>query len=128
MDDVKINVRIILSALWISQFLLWTFSDAVCLLQQKNEPISTDLLLFVAIPLALLQVFMIIFSLIGVAKLARWMNICVAPVFVLFNIGYIADGGEGYENLLGIGFLMVDALIIWHAWKWPMQESVETTP
>jgi len=123
LEDPKINVRIILSTLWISQFLLWTFSDAVSLLQQLNDPISTDLLLFVAIPLALLQVFMVIFSLIGVPKFVRLLNIIIAPVFVLFNIGYIADGSEAYEYLIGIGFIMVDVLIIWHAWNWPMRED-----
>ena len=123
LEDPKINVRIILSTLWISQFLLWTFGDALSLLQQLHDPISTDLLLFVAVPLALLQIFMVIFNLIGVPKIARLLNIIIAPVFVLFNIGYIADGSEGYEYLLGLGYIMVDALIIWHAWNWPMREA-----
>ena len=118
MEDVKIK----LAAAWISHFLLWTFGDMVSLLQETTEPISNNLLLFVAAPLAVLQTFMIIFSLIGKPKFARWTNICVAPVFILLNIGYLSEGGEGWNYLLGIAYIVVNVLTIWYAWKWPRQE------
>jgi hypothetical protein len=124
LDDPKINVRILLAAFWISHFLLWTFGDMVSLLQQENpEPISNDLLTFVAAPLAVTQTIMIVLSLIGVPKLARWANICVAPVFMLFNIGYLGEGSEGWHFVLGIAYIMFNVLIIWYAWKWPEQKA-----
>ena len=118
MEDVKIK----LAATWISHFLLWTFGDMVSLLQETTEPVSNNLLLFVATPLALIQTFMIIFSLIGKPKFARWANICVALVFMLFNIQYLSEGGEGWNYLLGIAYIVFNVLIIWYAWKWPRQE------
>jgi hypothetical protein len=123
LEDVKMNVKIKLAAAWISHFLLWTFGDMVSLLQETTEPVSNNLLLFVAAPLALLQTFMIIFSLIGKPKFARWGNICVALVFMLFNIGYLSEGGECWNYLLGIAYIVFNVLIIWFAWKWPKQES-----
>ena len=124
LEDPKINVRIILAACWISHFLLWTFGDMVSLLQQINpDPVSDALLTFVAAPLAVTQAFMIVFSLIGEPKWIRWVNIGVAPIFLLFNIGYLAEGIQGWNYLLGIAYIMFNVLIIWFAWKWPTQED-----
>ena len=121
--DPKINVRILLAAFWISHFLLWTFGDMVALLQETTEPVSNELLLFVAAPLAVTQTFMIVFSLIGAPKWARWTNICVAPVFLLFNLGYLSEGSQGWNYLLGIAYIAFNVFIIWYAWKWPTQEG-----
>jgi len=117
------DVRMKLAVAWISHFLLWTFGDMVSLLQETTEPGSNNLLLFVAAPLALLQTFMISFSLIGKPKFARWANICVALVFMLVNIGYLNEGGEGWHYLLGIAYIAFNVLIIWYAWKWPKQDA-----
>jgi hypothetical protein len=128
LEDVKINVRIILAASWASHFLLWTFGDMMALLQESTEPISSDLALFVAAPTAVVQAFMIVFSLIGAPKWARLANLCVAPVYLLFNIGYLVDNSQGWNNLLGIAYIMFNVLIIWYAWKWPKDEGGEVTP
>ena len=128
LEDPKINVRIILAALWVSHFLLWTFGDAVALLQQLNDPIKNNLLLFVAVPLALTQTFMIIYSLIWKPKIVRFANIGVGILFILINIGFISEAQHRWEYLLGIGYLLFNFLIIWYAWNWPKQESGEVKP
>ncbi|UCE74627.1 MAG: hypothetical protein JSV56_02710 [Methanomassiliicoccales archaeon] len=122
--DPKINVRILLAAFWVSHFLLWTFGDMVALLQHKNpDPISNDLLLFAAAPLAVIQTLMIVFSLIGKPKFVRLANIIVPIVFLLFNLGYISEAVDGWEYLLGIVYVLFNVLIIWTAWKWPVKEA-----
>ena len=118
-----VDVKIKLAATWISHFLLWTFGDMVSLLQKTAEPVSNDLLLFVAAPLAVIQTFMISFSLIGKPKFVRWVNICVALVFMLFNIGYLSEGGEGWNYLLGIAYIAFNVLTIGYAWKWSRPEG-----
>ena len=123
--DAKIDVRIILSALWISQFLLWTFGDMVGLLQKMDEPIANELLVFIAIPLALLQVSMILFTLTGKARYARWANITITPVFILFNAGFLSEAKFGWEFLLGTGYLIINVLIIGYAWKWPRMARID---
>lgn len=124
LEDVKVNVKIILAALWTAQFLLWTFGDMLALLQELNEPADDDLLLFVAVPLAIIQTLMILFSLIGKPEVMRWANIIVALVFVLINLSYLAEANAGWEFLLGIAYLSADVLIIFYAWKWPTREDV----
>ena len=112
------DVKIVLAALWIAHFLLWTFGDMASLLQEIAEPVDNNLLLFVAVPLAIIQALMIFFSLVGKAKLMRWVNIIVAVVFFLFNIGFVAEAQFGWEYLLGAGYLVFSGLIVWYAWKW----------
>jgi hypothetical protein len=126
--DVQINVKIVLAALWAAHFLLWTFGDMAALLQKMSEPIENNLLLFVAVPLALIQALMIYFSLTGKAKVMRLVNIIAALVFGLFNVGFIVDAHVGWEYLLGAGYLLMNGLIIWQAWNWPKQKaSAEAT-
>ena len=126
--DVQVNVKIVLAALWAAHFLLWTFGDMAALLQKMSEPIESSLLLFVAVPLALIQALMIFFSLTGKAKVMRFVNVVAALVFALFNVGFMVDAHVGWEYLLGAGYLLMNGLIIWQAWNWPKQKaSVEAT-
>lgn len=127
LEDQKIGIRTKLAALWTGHFLLWTFGDMVSLLQQKNEPASEDLLLFVAAPLALIQASMILFSLIGRPVAIRWASMGLGAVFTVFNLGFISEAQAGWEYLLGMGYLAVSALIILFAWKWPEQQAIPET-
>lgn len=123
LDDVKINVKIILAALWAAHFLLWTFGDMVSLMQEFYSPIADNLLLFVAVPLAVIQASMIFLSLAGKAKVIRWVGIIAALVFVALNIGFMVDAHTGWEYLLGTGYLLFNVLIIWYSLKWPKKEA-----
>lgn len=114
----KTERKIVLAALWIAHFLLWTFGDMASLLQEITEPVDNNLLLFVAVPLAITQALMIFFSLVGKAKVMRLVNMIVAVVFLLFNVGFIAEAQFAWEYLLGAGYLLVNGLIVWYAWKW----------
>ena len=118
LEDMKVNVKFILAALWTAHFLLWSFGDMASLLQKMNEPIDNNLLLFVAVPLALIQALMIYFSIAGKANYMRWANIILALVFAVFNIGFITEAQFGWEYLLGAGYLLFNILIVWQAWKW----------
>jgi hypothetical protein len=128
LEDVNVSVKLVLSALWAAHFLLWTFGDMVALLQEATEPIDNELLLFVAVPLAVIQTSMILFSLVGKPKVMRWANIIAGLVFILFNLGYLTEANVGWKFLLGIAYLLVTVLIIFYAWKWPKHEGVEVTP
>lgn len=121
--DAKVNVRIVLAALWIAHFLLWTFGDMASLLQEIAEPVDNNLLLLVAVPLAIIQALMVYFSLVGRAKVMRWVNVVVALVFMLFNVMYLVEAHVGWEYLLGVGYLLFNGLIVWYAWNWPKQEE-----
>ena len=115
----KTDVKIVLAALWAGHFLLWSFGDMASLLQEMSAPVEDNLLLFVAVPLAITQALMIYFSLTGKAKVMRFVNLIAALVFIVFNVGFMVDARIGWEYLLGSGYLLFNVLIVWHAWKWP---------
>ncbi len=122
LTDVTINVKIVLAALWAAHFLLWSFGDMASLLQEITAPVENSLLLFVAVPLAIIQALMIFFSLVGKAKVMRWANIILALVFLLFNVGFLIEAQFGWEYLLGAGYVLFNGLVVWNAWTWPKQE------
>jgi hypothetical protein len=70
---------------------------------------------------------MILGSLVGKPKVMRWANIILVLVFIVFNLGYLAEANAGWEFLLGIAYLLLNALIIFYAWRWPKDEGVEVT-
>ncbi len=116
--ELEVNVRIIIAALWASHFLLWTFGDMASLMQKISEPVADDLLLFVAVPLAVIQALMIFFSLTARAKIIRWVNMGLALLFIVFNIGFFIDAHTSWEYLLGTAYLLFNVLIIKYAWSW----------
>ena len=123
LDDPKVNIRILLAAFWICHFLLWSFGDMMAILQETTEPLTKTVFMVIAPTTAILQAFMIVFSLIGPVKIARIMNLAIALIFLLFNIGYLSEpDSEGWNYYLGIAYIAFNLLIIYHAWKWPTQE------
>jgi bacteriorhodopsin len=117
----KVNLRILLAALWISHFLLWTFGDMLSLLQETSEPITETVFLIIAPSLAIAQTLMIVYSLRGEPKYVRYLNLVVPLAFLLFNIGYLAESSESWNYLLGSAYTVFNVLTIWNAWKWQLQ-------
>jgi hypothetical protein len=120
--DTKVNIRILLAAFWIGHFLLWTFGDMFALAQEMGEPATSTLILFVAPSTALVQALMIVTCLVGRPVFARWANMTLGSVYLLFNIGFFVDATEGWEYYLGIGYVLFNVLIFWHAYRWPTDE------
>ncbi len=118
MEDTKLK----LSTLWIAHFLMWTFGDMLSLLQETTESAPDELLLFVAAPLAVIQTFLILFSLMGNYKFNRLVNMGGAVLFLVFNIGYIGDAltaqNPGWAYVLGVAYIAYNLLVIVIAWKW----------
>ncbi|APV43612.1 hypothetical protein Dform_00249 [Dehalogenimonas formicexedens] len=117
-EDAKVNVKVILAGLWAAHFLLWTFGDAISLMQGISKPAEDNLLLFVAIPTAIAQAGLIFLSLTGTAKVMRWVSILAALVFAVFNLGFLVDAHTGWQYLLGTAYLLFNALVIRYAWQW----------
>lgn len=120
--DPKVNIRILLAAFWICHFLLWTFGDMFTLAQEMGEPATSTLILFVAPTTALVQALMIVTCLVARPVFARWANMILASVYLLFNIGFFVDATQGWEYYLGIGYVLFTVLIFWNAYRWPTNE------
>ncbi len=119
--DTKVNTRILLAAFWICHFLLWTFGDMFSVAQEMGEPVTDSLFLFIA-PTAIVQALMVVFCLVGRPSYVRLANLIMASVYLLLNIVFFVDATQGWEYYLGIGYVMFNVLIFWHAYRWPTNE------
>jgi hypothetical protein len=133
-QDVKINVKLKLSALWVALMFIYIYADILSLfkagaIEKMMEgfmgpfPVTQSSLLSASI-LMIIPAVMVFLSLILKAKINRWANIILGVLFTLVNI----------SNLIGetswifyISFVVVEIaltlLIVWHAWKWPNPEG-----
>jgi len=129
-----IDVKIILSALWVARMLTGFVGDVLKfyepgMVQQILAGEVDGMLLNQGFRLAaaiifVLPVFMVYLSLTLPDKANRWANIIVAiPFFALNLIGELPTYEYAYRTFLVIVEMVFLALIVWHAWKWPKQEG-----
>jgi hypothetical protein len=118
----KVSERILLASFWICHFLLWTFGDMMSLLQEASEPITETIFMIIAPTLALTQTLMVVLSLKADPKYVRYANLAVPLVFLIFNVGYLAESSEVWNYVLGAAYILFNALTIWNAWKLPTEQ------
>ena len=138
LEDVKINVKIKLAALWVTLMFFYLYADVLAFYQpghiedvisgevvgiQINQVFLLGSAMLMAIPSV-----MVFLSLALKAKANRWTNI-ILGIFhagVLLTTMFIPVEAE--ETWIYYIFYMIVealfiALIVWHAWKWPKQEA-----
>lgn len=117
--DPKVNVRVLLAVFWICHFILWIFGDMFTLVQDMGEPVTDTVVEFIAPTTAIVLTLIVAFSLVGRPSHVRLANLVVAPVYLLFDIGFFVDATEGWEYYLGVFYVLFDVLIFWCAYTWP---------
>ncbi len=126
------DVRIKLSALWIARMLTGLQGDVIrymepgmlqAIIDGTLEIPMTEELLAAMATMMMVPIFMVFLSLELPYKLDRWLNIIVAIIFIVIDgLGFIIIR-PAYENILGIGYVLFCALIVWFAWKWKPKEE-----
>jgi len=137
LEDVKINIKIKLSALWIAVNILYIYVDVYSFYKPGiiEDAIAgkvwtfqiTQVWLLGVIILMTIPSLMVFLSLTLPAKANRWANIIVG----IFEIVYVLGGAMGeswvYYIFASIVEVVLLSLIVWYAWKWPTHERVEVT-
>ena len=134
LDDIKINVKLKLSALWVTLMLFYIYADILGFYTPGTienvvsgeigcVQITAGFLLVMAIWMAVPSV-MVFLSLALKAKVNRWVNI-VAAIVSMLVLGATIFAGEfsvryTFQAVVE-GVLMV--LILWYAWKWPTKDA-----
>jgi len=129
-----VDVRIMLSALWVARMLTGFVGDVLkfyeprmveqILAEEVNGMPLTQGFLLVAAIMFVLPVFMVYLSLTLPDKANRWANIILAIIFFGLNlIGELPTYEYAYRTFLVIVEMVFLALIVWYAWKWPRLES-----
>jgi hypothetical protein len=131
LEDVKINVKIKLSALWAAVMFCYIYGDWLSLFSPgfieemmagKFGPFPTTQVsmlgaaIFIAIPAV-----MVFLSLTLKPRVNRWLNIVVSVVYTIALLITFFMGAWAYYLFLGIVEIVLKVLIIWYAWNWPRQ-------
>ena len=128
LDDIRIHVRVKISALWASVMFCYIYGDYFGLyvpgqlkgmLQGQGPigPTSQATLVAVAILVAVPAV-MIFLSLVLQPGLNRWVNIVVGAILTVIVLITMPDAWAFYI-VLSIVEVALQLLIIWYAWTWP---------
>ena len=133
MEDMKIGVKIKLSALWVAMMLLYIYADILSLfrpgqIEEMREGLMgpfavTQASLLVASILMIIPAVMVFLSLTLKPKVARWANIAVGVLYTVVNISNLIGEAWAYYIFFGIVEIVLTLLIVWYAWTWPKQEG-----
>ncbi|HVF24585.1 MAG TPA: DUF6326 family protein [Anaerolineales bacterium] len=128
LEDVKINVKLKLSALWVAMMLLYIYADILRLfmpgqieemLAGKMGPFpATQGSLLAASILMIIPAVMVFLSLTLKPKVNRWANIIAGILYTLVNISNLIGETWAYYILFGIVEIILTLLIVWYPWKW----------
>jgi hypothetical protein len=128
LEDVKIDVKMKLSALWIAMMLLYIYADILSffrpgqieeMLEGRMGPFPvTQISLLTASILMIIPAMMVFLSLILKPALNRRANIALGVLYILVNISNLIGEAWVYYISFGIVELVLTLLIVWNAWKW----------
>ena len=128
-EDLIVNVKIKLSALWIVLMFLYVYVDILGFYKpgtvenilagvvwefEISQVWASSALILMTIP-----IIMIALSLILTPAINRWVNLVVAALYIVISAGNAV--GESwifmwYGAAVEVAILV---LIIWYAWTWP---------
>ena len=132
LDDIKIHVKIKISALWVSVIFCYIYGDYFGLyepgklrgmLEGKMGPLgqtTQGVLLGTSLMMAIPSV-MVFLSLVLKANLNRRVNIIFGAIYTVIIL--ITMWNWAFYIFLGVVEIVLTALIVWYAWHWPKQEA-----
>ena len=133
LEDVKINVKTKLSALWMAMMLLYIYADILSLFRPGQiEEVMRGLMgpfpetqgsLVVASLLMIVPAVMVFLSLTLKPAVNRWTNITFGVLYTLVNISNLIGEAWAYYISFGVVEVVLTLLIIWYAWRWSNPES-----
>src|SRR5665648_1011368 len=138
LEDVKINIKIKLSALWIAINILYIYVDVYSFYKPGiiEDAIAgkvwefqiTQVWLLGVIILMTIPSLMVFLSLILPAKANRWTNIIVGILFIVVTLGMTIGESYAFYIFGSIVETVLLLLIVVYAWKWPTDKRVKVTP
>jgi Family of unknown function (DUF6326) len=136
LEEVKVDVRMKISALWIAVLFLFAYGDILGFFQpgQIEEVIGgeisgveiTQLFLFAASAYVAIASVMVFLSLVLRPGINRWSNI-VLPILYIVSVVASVIGESAYFSFLSIVESALLLLIVRYAWTWPRRERTHGT-
>ena len=136
LDDITVNVKVKLSALWASVMFCYVYADYFGLyvpgaLQRMLEgkmgplgPTTQGVLVGTSVMMAVPSV-MVFLSLVLKPNVNRWANMVLGSMYTVIIL--ITMWNWAFYIFYGIIEVVFTGLIVWFAWKWPRHEQVVVT-
>lgn len=133
LEDIKVNLKVKLAAIWASFMFLYIYVDYFHLYMPgtlkdilAGKVFVFDIsyvFLLIAMVFVTIPTLMIFLSVALPAKANRWTNVIVATVFIPYMLFNLA--GEAWVHMYFAAAVEVVllCLIIRYAWKWPRIEN-----
>jgi len=133
MEDVKINVKLKISALWVTIMFAFAYVDIFGFMKPgeiegiiagKMATFQIDQVFLFSVTLfMLIPSIMVFLSLVLKPKINRWTNIIVGILYFVINLGSCIDETWAFYIFGSIVESLLLLLIIWYAWNWPRKEE-----
>jgi hypothetical protein len=136
-EDVNVNIKLKLAALWASLMFLYIYVDYFALyMPKKVEHIMQGKVfvfdisqgfLMTALASMSIPALMIFLSVVLPAKANRWTNIPIAALFIPYTLFNLA--GESWVHMVfaAVVEVLLLCLIIYYACKWPRAGTASTS-
>lgn len=133
LEDIKLNVKLKLAALWASFMFLYIYVDYFHLYMPGalEDMLAgkvfvfeiTQAFLLVVLATVTIPALMIFLSVALPAKVNRRTNIIVATVYIPYTLFNLV--GEAWMHMVfgAIAEVVLLLQVIWYAWKWPKQKA-----
>ena len=119
-----VDVRIILSALWVALMLTYLLGDVLRIFSgdfvagEIAGMQATQTMFFAAAVLMLIPIVMVVLSLTLKYPAIRWVTIIAAILLFIFNLIGLPGYPSAYDKFLIIVGLVFNAVTVWYAWNW----------
>lgn len=134
LEDLKVNVKIKLSALWTTVTLCYLYGDYFELYVPKkveglidgNNLLDNPTKLFFAALLLAIPALMVFLSILLKASLNKWLNIYVGIFFTIIMVFVAASSFSPWRTFyvfLAILESIITSLIVFYAWNWTKQNQ-----
>jgi hypothetical protein len=126
MDINTVDVRIILSALWVAAMFVWQQGDVQRLYSGDykagdditGKVMSPEILWMISAITMTNPVVMVILSLTLNYPANRWANIIIGIFYTGYSLIGLPRYPSAYDRFLIFASVVFTALIVWYAWKW----------
>jgi len=133
MEDLKINVKLKISALWVTIMFAFAYVDIFGFMKTgeierimagKIATFQIDQVFLFSVTLyMLIPSIMVFLSLVLKPKVNRWTNIIVGILYFVMNLASCIGETWAFYIFGSIVESLLLLLIIWYAWKWPRKEE-----
>jgi hypothetical protein len=131
-DDIKVHVKLKISALWASLMFCYIYADYFGLyvpgalqdmLAGKIVPLGpvTQMVLLGTSLMLVIPSLMIFLSLVLKPNLNRWLNIVFGAAYTAITL--ITMWRWAFYLFYGAIEITLTGLVVWFAWKWPRQKA-----